>query len=230
MNNGGAGDWAFIGSKNTISIYETGPNAYNGPGTVEQAYLSQAGYPSAAWMAEGWLLAQEGQNEGGHPLGGRIPVQNEFTLTQTEFGIAPIWGIVHNLDSDFGPTFPHLRSIAIGEAVVNSAVQQGGTLFGVNNVTSGVIVNPYNSNSSGTGTWSAALVNKSGSTVPYSLTFLTTGTVPASCKATVNVNGITDNAENSNDVAIGGCTGFSCSGRTCRVTLHPDQVVAMDPT
>ena len=229
MNNGGAGDWAFISSKNTISIYETGPNAYNGPGTVEQAYLSQAGYPSAAWMAEGWLLAQQGQNEGGHPLGGRIPVQNEFTLTQTEFGIAPIWGIVHNLDSDFGPTFPHLRSIAIGEAVVNSAVQQGGTLFAVNGVTSGVVVNPYNSNSSGTGTWSAALVNMNGSAVPYSMTFLTTGTVPASCKATVNVNGITDNAENSNDVAIGACTGFSCSGRTCKVTLQPDQVVAMDP-
>jgi len=229
INNGGAGDWAFIGSNNTISIYETGPNAYNGPGTIEQAYLSQAGYPSAAWMAEGWLLAQQGQNEVEHPFGGRIPVQNEFTLTQTEFGIAPIWGIVHNLDSDFGPTFPHLRSIALGEAIVNSAVQQGGTLFAVNSRTNDIIVNPYNSNSVGTGTWSAALVNTSGSTVPYSLTFLTTGTVPAKCEATVNTNGITDNNENSNNVALGSCTSFSCSERTCRVTLQPDQVVAMDP-
>jgi hypothetical protein len=230
INNGGGGDWAFVGSNNTISIYETGPTGYNGPGTIEQGYLSEAGYPSAGWMAESWLMGQQGENEGGHPLGGRMPIQNEFTLTQTEFGIGPIWGIVHDLDSDFGPTFPHLRSIAIGQGVVNSAVQQGGTLFGVTGGPGSVVVNPYNSNSNGTGTWSAALVNTSGSAVAYGLTFLATGTVPATCEATVNVNGITDNAENSNDVAVGACTNFSCSGHTCGVTLQPDQVVAMDPS
>ena len=32
INNGGGGDWAFIGSNNTISVYETGPNGYHGPG------------------------------------------------------------------------------------------------------------------------------------------------------------------------------------------------------
>ena len=230
INNGGGGDWAFIGSNNTISVYETGPTGYNGPGTIEQGYLSEAGYPSAGWMAESWLMGQQGENEGGHPLGGRMPVQNEFTLVQTEFGIGPIWGIVHDLDSDFGPTFPHLRSIAIGEEVVNSAVQQGGALFAVTGGPSSVVVNPYNSNSNGTGTWSAALVNTTGSTVAYSLTFLAGGAVPASCEATVNVNGITDNAENSNDVAVGSCTSFSCSGQTCSVTLQPDQVVAMAPS
>ena len=227
INNGGGGDWAFIGSNNTISIYETGPTGYTGPGTIEQGYLSEAGYPSAGWMAESWLLAQQGQNEGGHPFGGRVPVQNEFTMVQTEFGTGPIWGIVHDLDSDFGPKFPHLRSIAIGEEVVNSAIQQGGTLFAVAGGPESVVVNPYNSNSSGTGAWSAAMVNTTGGAVAYSLTFLPTGRLPTSCAATINVNGITDNAENSNDVAVGSCTNFSCSGQTCAVTLQPDQVVAM---
>jgi hypothetical protein len=230
INAGGGADWAFIGSNNTESIYETAPNAYNGPGTIEQGYLSQAGYPSAAWMAEGWLMAQQGYNESGGGPKGRVPVQNDFTLTQTEFGIAPIWGIVHDLDSDFGPRFPHLRSIGVGEEVVNSAVQQGGALFAVTGGPGSVVVNPYNSNSSGTGMWSAALVNTSQSATAYSLTFLASGTVPGRCEATVNANGITDNNENSNDVAVGSCTSFSCTGQTCSVTLQPDQVVAMDPT
>ena len=31
INNGGGGDWAIIGSNNTISVYETGPTGYQGP-------------------------------------------------------------------------------------------------------------------------------------------------------------------------------------------------------
>jgi hypothetical protein len=231
MNNGGGAEWAFIGSNNFVGFYETAPNASGGPASTEQHYLSEAGYPSAAWMAYSWLLAQKGRNEPGIPFpGGRIPVQNEFTLVQTEFGGAPIWGFVHDFDADFGPAFPHLRPIGIGMQVINSAVQQGGALFGVTGGPSSVVVNPYNSNSSGTGAWSAALVNTSGSATAYSLTFLARGTVPARCEATVNVNGITDNSENSNDVAVGSCTSFSCAGQTCSVTLQPYQVVAMDPT
>jgi hypothetical protein len=220
INNGYYSDYGagVIGSNNTFSIYEVGPTAYNGPGTMEQGYLSQAGYPSAGWMADSWLTTQRL---------GRTPSQNEFTMVQTEYGVAPIWGVVHDLDSDFGPRFPHLRSIAIGEEVVNSAIQQGGTLFGVDGGPESVVVNPYNSNSSGTGAWSAAMVNTTGSPVAYSLTFPPTGAPPTICQATINVNGITDNAEDSNKVSVGSCTNFSCSSRTCAVTLQPYQVVAM---
>lgn len=231
MNNGGGAEWAFIGSNNFVGFYETGPNASGGPASPEQLYLSEAGYPSAEWMAYSWLLAQKGRHETGSPFpGGRIPVQNEFTLVQNEFGGAPIWGFAHDFDADFGPTFPHLRPIGIGMQVINSAVQQGGALFGVSGGPSSVVVNPYNSNSSGTGTWSAALVNTSGSATAYSLMFPAGGTVPGKCEATVNVNGITDNNENSNFVAVGSCTSFSCAGQTCSLTLQPDQVVAMQPT
>ena len=231
MNSGGGAEWAFIGSKNFVSFYETGPNASGGPASPEQLYLSEAGYPSAEWMAYSWLLAQKGRNETGVPFpGGRIPVQNEFTLVQTEFGGAPIWGFAHDFDADFGPTFPHLRPIGIGMEVINRAVQQGGALFGVTGGLGSVVVNPYNSNSSGTGTWSAALVNTSQIATAYNLTFPTNGTVPGKCEATVNANGITDNNENSNDVAVGSCTSFSCAGQTCSVTLQPDQVVAIEPT
>ena len=58
-----------------------------------------------------------------------VPIQNEYQLAQVEFGFsganAPIWGIVTNFDSDFGPTFPHLRPIAMGMEVVNSAHRRG---------------------------------------------------------------------------------------------------------
>ena len=90
------------------TYYETGPSAYSGPGNTEQAYLSEAGFPSAAWMAESWLMGQQM---------GRTPIQNEYQLAQIEFGAgidAPIWGEVHDFDADFGPAFPHLRPIAMG--------------------------------------------------------------------------------------------------------------------
>ena len=97
MNSGGGAEWAFIGSNNFVGFYETGPNASGGPASPEQLYLSEAGYPSAEWMAYSWLLAQKGRNETGVPFpGGRIPVQNEFTLVQNEFGGAPIWGFAHD--------------------------------------------------------------------------------------------------------------------------------------
>jgi hypothetical protein len=229
MNSGGGAEWAFIGSNNFVGFYETGPNASGRPASPEQLYLSEAGYPSAEWMAYSWLLAQKGRNETGIPFpGGRIPVQNEFTMVQNEFEGAPIWGFVHDFDADFGPAFPHLRPIGIGLQVINSAVQQGGALFGVTGGQSSVVVSPYNSNTRGTGAWTAALVNTNGSATAYGLAFPPGGTMPGRCEATTNVNGITDNNENSNDLAVGSCTSFSCTGQTCRVTLQPYQVVAMD--
>ena len=231
LNNGGGGDWAFMGSNNIYGIYETGPNAYSSAGgttgsTTEQGYLSEAGFPSAGWMAYAWLLGQAGQNENGIPYpGGRLPVANEFVLSQDQFGIAPIWGCVHDFDFDFGPSTPHLRSIGVGMQVVNSASQNN--LYGITGLPTGLAGNAYNSNNSGTGNWTAALVNTSASTVTTTLTFPATGNMPGSCKATNFTNGITDNAENSNDVNVGSCAGFLCVGRTCQISVLADQVSAM---
>lgn len=229
MNNGGGGEWAFIGSNNFVGFYETGPNASGGPASTEQLYLSEAGYPSAEWMAYSWLLGQKGKDETGSSFpGGRIPVQNEFTLVQDEFNGAPIWGFVHDFDADFGPTFPHLRPIGSGMQVINSAVQQGGALFGVTGAPSGVMVNPYNANSSGTGGWSAALVNTTSAPVTLTVAFPPSGTLPQNAEAVLNTHGITDNAENSNDVYVGALPGgLATSGQNVTLTLPPFSVVGI---
>ena len=212
INNGLYSEYGTVGSDNTVSVYETGVNAYNGPGTTEQGYLSEGGYPSAAWMAESWLMTQQL---------GRTPIQNEFTLTQTELGIAPIWGIAHDLDSDFGPTFPHLRPIAMAEQLVNSAIS--GAYHPVK-APSGTVINAYQNADA----WSAALVNTTASLITLTMEFPSSGTIPQTAEAVLNTNGITDNAENSNDVYVAALPGgLSTSGQNVTLTLPPFSVVAI---
>ena len=219
INNGPYSDMWYIGSNNTISFYETGPNAYAGPGTTEQAYLSEAGFPSAAWMADSWLLGQQEL---------RIPIQNEFVLSQAEFGVggsaatnAPIWGITHDLNSDFGPKFPHLRPIAMGEEVVNSAI--GGAYYPVN-APSGTVINAYQN----AGAWSAALVNTTAAPITLTVQFPSSGALPQTAEAVLNTNGLSDNAENSNDVFVGPLPGgLSTSGQNVTLTLPAYSVVAI---
>ena len=110
-------DYPSIGASNFLDFYEMGPGAGTAVGyaTSEQLYLSEGGFPSAAWMAETYVLGQQ--------LG--TPIQNEYQLGQVEYNAAPIWGIAHDMDSDFGPSFPHLRPIALGMEVMNSADRRG---------------------------------------------------------------------------------------------------------
>jgi hypothetical protein len=213
---GSNGDYSYIGSNNTISYYETGPSAYSGPGSTEQAYLSEAGFPSAAWMAESWFMGQQM---------GRTPVQNEYQLAQIEFGAgieAPIWGEVHDFDADFGPTFPHLRPIAMGQEIVNSAI--GGAYYPVN-APSGTVINAYLN----AGAWSAALVNTTASSITLTVQFPSSGgTMPQTAEAVLNTNGLTDNAENSNDVYVGALPGgIITSGNNVTLTLPAYSVVAI---
>ena len=214
---GSNGDYSYIGSNNTISYYETGPSAYSPPGSTEQAYLVQAGFPSAGWMAESWLMGQQM---------GRTPTQNEYQLAQIEFGAAiqaPIWGEVHDFDADFGPAFPHLRPIAMGQGVVNSAI--GGAYYPITGMANGTYANAYLQGTH----WSAVLVNSNSVNAAGTITF-PAGTVPGSCKTVLYTNGITDNNENSNDVHVGSCASFSCTGQTCSYNLPAFSVEAMDPS
>jgi hypothetical protein len=217
INRGTFSDYGQIGSNNTVSFYETGPGAYSaGGGNTEQMYLSEGGYPSAAWMAESWLMGQQL---------GRTPIQNEFTLTQVEFGSggvnAPIWGFVHDLDSDFGPTFPHLRPIAMAEEVVNSAI--GGAYYPVK-APSGTVINAYQN----AGAWSAALVNTTAAPITVTVQFPSSGTMPQTAEAVLNTNGIADNSENSNAVFVGALPGgLATSGQNVTLTLPPYSVVAI---
>ena len=134
---------------------------------------------------------------------------------------ARIWGIVHDLDSDFGPTFPHLRPIAMGEEVVNSAI--GGAYYPVK-APSGTVINAYLN----AGAWSAALVNTTASPITLTVQFPSSGTMPQTAETVLNTNGITDNAENSNDVYVGALPGgLSTSGQNVTLTLPPYSVVAI---
>ena len=106
------GDLGTIGSNNFLNIYEMGPSGYLPPANTEQSYLSEAGFPSAAWMAAEWLDGQQilGAVPPGN-FGRRTVVQNEFTLAQ--IGIWPEREPTRlsgessdDLDSDFGPGLP----------------------------------------------------------------------------------------------------------------------------
>jgi hypothetical protein len=221
---GGAsnGDYSYVQSNNVIPFYEEGPNAYSSSGgsTTEQGYLAQAGYPSAAWMVQSWLWGQQQ---------GRTPLQNEYQLAQPEFGgsiSVPIWGFTHDMDADFGPTFPHLRSIGIGMEIVNGAIQAN--YYPITGLPSGVVANAYGSNGLGTGNMSAVLVNGNGTAQSFAVVFPAGSTVPQSCVASVYTNGLADNNENSDDVTAGACTSVTTVGQAVGITLRPYQVAAMD--
>jgi hypothetical protein len=216
-------DKSLLSSNNTMSAYETGVGAgsSSGNGSTEQSYLSQAGFPSAMWMAEDWMLGTQAL----------MPIQNVFTFAQVEFGDNPAyqnpqWGIIHDLDSDFGPTFPHIRPVGLGMAVLNSAM--GGSYYPVNtSAISNVYANAFESG----GKWSAALINGNSSSVRITLQFPTTGTLPDSGETVLYTNGLSDNNENSDSVTIGPLTGgVSTSGNTLTVTLPPFSVVALLPS
>lgn len=216
---GSYGDLSAIGSNNTLAVYESGPNDTEGPGSTEQMYLGQVGFPSAAWQAENWILATQLL----------VPIQNEYELAQTEQGsnpAYPLWGISHDLDSNFGPPFPHLRPIALGEEVVNSAM--GGSYYPVTmpGGVDGVYANAFENG----GNWSAVLVNSNPCALGLTLQFPATGTLPGTTETVLYTNGITDNNENSNNVTIGALPGgLRISGRSVTLTLPPDAVVALDP-
>jgi hypothetical protein len=220
------GDYGTIGSNNFLNFYEMGPNGYSTPGTTEQSYLSEAGFPSAMWMASAWMRGMQLGAIGPGNYGLRTPIQNEFTLAQTEFGAngtqAPIWGVAHDLDSDFGPAFPHLRPIALGMAVVNSAI--GGAYYPVVGAPSRTVINAFKN----AGAWSAVLVNTNGSSITVTLVFPGSGTLPQTAETVLNTNGLTDNSENSNDVYLGALPGgLTTAGQNVTLTLPAYSVVAI---
>jgi hypothetical protein len=217
-----ATDQSVLGSNNTISAYETGvgANALSGGGSSEQSYLSQAGFPSAMWMPEAWLLGMQAL----------MPIQNAFTFAQVEFSqysgfYNPAWGIIHDLDSDFGTPFPHIRPVGLGMSVMNSAI--GGSYYPVD---TSAMANVYANAFENAGNWSAVLTNGNNANVRITLQFPATGTLPASAKTVLYTNGLTDNNEDTNSVKIAPLPGgISISGNTITLTLPPFSVVALPP-
>jgi hypothetical protein len=212
-------DYGQIGSNNFLNLYETGPSGNGSPATTEQYYLSEAGFPAAAWQSEGFLLGQQL---------GRTPIQNVYDFAQIEYGnaanAAPIYGMIHDLDGNFGPAFPHLRPVAMGEEVVNRAIN--GAYYPVE-APRGTVINAYQN----AGAWSAALVNTTAAPITLTMAFPSAGTLPQTAETVLYTKGIADNAENSNYVHVGALPGgMTKAGRNVTLTLPPLSVVALDPT
>jgi hypothetical protein len=212
-------DYGQIGSNNFLNLYETGPSGNGTPAITEQYYLSEAGFPAAAWQSEGFLMGQQL---------GRTPIQNVFDFAQIEYGnarsAAPIYGMIHDLDSDFGPAFPHIRPVAMGEEVVNRAIS--GAYYPVKAPT-GTVINAYQN----AGAWSAALVNTTASPITLTVQFPSSGTLPQTAETVLYTNSIADNSENSNYVHVGPLPGgMTEAGRNVTLTLPPLSVVALEPS
>jgi hypothetical protein len=206
-----------LGSNQAMTVYEAGPSAVVGPGSTEQMYLSQIGFTSAGYMALDWILGTQQL----------APLQIDYEITQTAQGnnpSYPLWGVNHDLDADFGPTFPHLRPQALAMELVNSAI--GGDYYAVTGMPTGTYANAFENGSN----WSAALVNSTPSRVSLTVQFPATGTLPAIAKTVLYTNSITDNNENSSNVYIGALPGgMKVSGRSVTITLPPYAVVALNP-
>ena len=71
-------------------------------------------------------------------------------------------------------------------------------------------------------------MNTTASPITLTVEFPASGTMPQTAEAVLNTNGITDNAENSNDVYVAALPGgLSTSGQNVTLTLPPFSVVAI---
>jgi hypothetical protein len=215
-----ARDKLVLGSNQTMSVYESGVGAFNGPGTTEEAYLSEGGFASAGWMAENWLLG----------IQSLLPVQNAFTLAQVEYGIGggpivPAWGVVHDLDADFGPTFPHLRPTGLALALINRAI--AGDYYPMDTSAFGGV---YGVAFQTAGHWSAAISNSNSHSVTIAVQFPSGSALPTSAETVLFTNSMADNNENSNLVKIGPLPGgIATAGQTTTITIPAYSVVALEP-
>jgi len=110
----------------------------------------------------------------------------------------------------------------MGMEVVNSAI--GGAYYPVT-APSGTVIDAFQN----AGAWSAALVNTTAAPITLTVEFPSSGgTMPQNAEAVLNTNGLTDNAENSNDVFVGALPGgLVTSGNNVRLTLPAYSVVAI---
>lgn len=221
-----------------LTVYETGSSNQCGTATAIEAWEMSAGWIAAGFNAQNWILGFAAGNGG--PNAGALfpmPAQNTFNLAEPEFttsgGACPsghgtdsaLWGIVHDMDSSFGPAFPHMRPIGWAQALLNRAI--GGAYHQINtSAWPGVYGGAFNQN----GSWSAVMSNSNNASIRFSVTFPAGGTLPSVAQTVLYTNGLADNDENSNSVSIGPLPGaIATSGTTLTVTLPPFSVVALLP-
>ena len=224
------------GCQQFLAAYENGSSNQCGTATPVEAWDMSAGWMAAGYNAQNWILGftagSSGPNEG---VLSPMPAQQTFNLAEGEFTTpnyacasghgtdSALWGIVHDFDASFGPTFPHMRPIGWAQALLNRAI--GGQYHMLDTSQwSGVYGAAFNQG----GSWSAILSNSNSTSVSFEVTFPSGGTLPAKAETVLYTSGLADNDENSNSVTIGALPGgISVTGNTITLTLPPFSAVAL---
>ena len=226
------------GCQQFLAAYENGSSNQCGTATPVEAWEMSAGWMAAGFNGQNWILGLLAGSSG--PNAGALapmPVQQTFNLAEPEYttpGYAcqsghgtnsALWGITHDFDANFGPTFPHLRPIGWAQALLNRAI--GGAYYQIDTSQwPGVYAAAFNQN----GSWSAIVSNSNNAAVTFKVTFPAGGSLPSQAQTVLYTNGIADNNENSNSVTIGPLPGgISTANNTLSVTLPPFALAALLP-
>ena len=125
-------------------------------------------------------------------------------------------------DSQFGPTYPHLRPVGQAIELLNSVIQ--GDYHACTGAPAGVVCAAFLSG----GKWNLAAANSNSTPTAFSVTF-PTGTVPSVARTINFTTNIADNNENSNSTTIGPLAGgTSVAGQTVTVTIPAFAPVVLD--
>ena len=227
------------GCQQFMAAYENGSSNQCGTATPVEAWEMSAGWMAAGYNAQNWILGflagSSGPNAG---VLSPMPAQQTFNLAEGEYTTpnnacasghgtdSALWGIVHDFDASFGPSFPHLRPIGWAQALLNRAI--GGEYHMLDTSQwAGVYGAAFNNN----GSWSAILSNSNSTSVSFQVTFPAGATLPAKAETVLYTSGLADNDENSNSVTIGALPGaISVTANTITLTLPPFSAVALLPT
>jgi hypothetical protein len=223
------------GCNQFIAFYENGNGNQCGTATPVEAYGMSAGWIAAGFNGQNWILGfltgSAGPNDGAlKPM----IAQNAFNFAQLEFTTqnwqypggygttSALWGLVHDLDANFGPTFPHIRPVGWAMALANRAI--GGDYYTIDTVN---FPGVYGAAFEVGGKWRALLSNSNSASVSISIAF-PSRSLPAAGYTVQYTNSISDNNEDSNSVYIGTLPGgLVASGQTITVTLPPLSLVAL---
>ncbi len=242
-----------LGCLQPLAVYENGSSNQCGTATPLEAYAMSAGWMAAGFNAQNWLLGFKAGTTGNSSTSpipaqntfnfGQLTFSTPNSACNgscTSAGVpdacctgsgtgtcvgttSALWGVVHDVDSSFGPAFPHIRPIGWGEALANKVIAGDYHAMDTSNYT-GVYGAAFNNS----GNWESLITNSNNATVAMCITY-PAGVVPGSAETVLFTNGLADNNEGSDSVTIGPLVGgVSITGQSICFTLPALGEVALE--
>jgi hypothetical protein len=227
---------ATTGCQQFMAIYENGNGNQCGTANPVEGYGMSAGWIAAGFNAQNWILGFLAGSDG--PNRGKLSpmvAQNLFDLAELEFPTpnrfcasghgttSAIWGVVHDFDSDFGPSFPHIRPIGWALALANRAIAGD-----YHPMATEEFPGVYGAAFRSVGKWSALLSNSNDAEVQMRIRF-PDGIPPSIGETVAYTNSISDNNEDSNSVHIAPLLGgITVADQTIKLALPPLSLVALE--